>query len=344
MFKKVLAVILVLASMLSIAACGSEDNTSYIDGCIVKLGQYKDLTITISDSELEEFMVDTFKKNTTYVNTIRGTVGKNDSVVITTEVTCDGTKVDSLSVKDTIVSLGVGGNIPGFDKAVAGQSSGKPFTFTLTLPEDFEDETLAGKEVVYTATVTTIMAYPEINDSTIRDAMYATTGIFNETDFKVYCRNNLYVQKIVDQVRSTTTIDHVVQSDIDEYIQYYNEYYATAYIQQLQSGFKGDFTEYCKTYLNRTVEQLDKDIAADAQANAEFKVIMYAICEAEGMVATDAQIKTLAVNYFESYGYGTPRAFIKGEGQEYLRYTLTHQDLSSAYLFLRQNNILGASK
>ena len=344
MFKKIISILLILASLVTLVSCGNDKNVSYIDGCIEELGQYKDLTFTITDEELETYIVKTFKANATYVKTTTGTVGSIDSVVISTFVTCDSQKVESLNMTEGVVSLGVGGNIPGFDEAIVGQEIGKEFTFKLTLPEDFDDESMAGKEAIFVATVSSVLDYPDMTDATVKSHMYSNYGITSISDLKVYCRNSLFVEKIVNHVQETSKINDVIQQDIDDYIDYYNQYYASMYLQQLQSGYPGDFSDYCKKYLNKTVEQLEEDIKKEAEENAKFRVLMYAICEKEGLVASDDDIQQIAIANFESYGYATPKAFIKGEGKEYLRYSLTQQDLSNLYLYLRQNNILGSSK
>ncbi|MBR5136407.1 MAG: hypothetical protein IKV30_00080 [Clostridia bacterium] len=343
MFKKILSVLLVVASLFTLASCGKESDVSYIDGCIDELGQYKGLTIEISDAELEPYMVQVFKSNAAYVTSKTGVVGKIDTVFITTIVTCDGEKVNDLTLTDGLVSLGTNGNIKGFDEAIIGQTVGKTFKFTLTLPEDFSEEKFAGKEASFIATVSSVMSYPEITDATIKEVMYSVAGVGNLADFKVFCRNSLYVEKIVEHVKETTKINHLIEDDINECLTYYNEYYASSYLQQVRNGYQGTFSDYCKAFLGKTVDQLTEDIKKDAEDNATFMLVMYAIAEKEGYVATDDEIKELARGCFDTYGYFTPKAFIRGEGKEYLRYSLTQQDYGNLYMFLRTNNTLKIS-
>ena len=340
MFKKIISILLILASLVTLVSCGNDKNVSYIDGCIEELGQYKGLSIEISEAELEPYMVQVFKTNAAYITSQTGVIGKNDTVFITTIVTCEGEKVEELILTDSLVSLGTNDNIPGFDDAVIGQTVGKTFKFTLTLPEDFSEEKFAGKEASFIATVSTVMSYPELNDNTVKEVMYSVAGVGNIADFRVFCRNSLYIEKIIEQVQDTTKIDHLIENDISESITYYNEYYASSYLQQVNNGYQGTFADYCKSFLGKTVSQLTEDIKRDAEDNAKFMLVMYAICEQEGYTATDEEIKELARGCFESYGYLTPKAFIRGEGKEYLRYSLTQQDFGNLYIFLRTNNTL----
>ena len=340
MFKKILSVLLVVASLFTLASCGKESDVSYIDGCVQELGQYKGLNIEIAESELEFYKVKLFKNNAAYVTTTSGTIGKIDTIIVTITVTCDGKDVTSLNLTDGVVSLGTGGNIKGFDEQVIGHKVGRLINFKLTLPEDFPEEEFAGKEVDYIVRASSIRSYPSIDDATVKEAMYSNYGISTVNDFNIYAKNTLFVEKLVQQIMDTTKINHLVQDDVDDGVQYYNEYYASMYLQQVQAGYMGSFSEYCQKYLGQTVEELEVAILKESQTSAKFMLVMYALCEAEGYVATDDDIKEVARSSFAEYGYATPRAFIRGEGKEVLRYTITQQDLSEMYMFLRYNNTL----
>ncbi len=70
----------------------------------------------------------------------------------------DGEAFDGGAGNDVDLELGTGQFIPGFEEQIVGQKKGEDFEVTVTFPEDYQAEELAGKEAVFSCTLNEIKA------------------------------------------------------------------------------------------------------------------------------------------------------------------------------------------
>lgn len=78
----------------------------------------------------------------------------------------DGEAFDGGAADDYPLVLGSGSFIPGFEEQLVGTTAGQELDVTVTFPEDYQAENLAGKAAVFTCTVKSVKApqQAEIND------------------------------------------------------------------------------------------------------------------------------------------------------------------------------------
>ena len=88
---------------------------------------------------------------------------------------------DDAAPRPTMIEVGAEGNIPGFDGHLLGLSEGESATFTLTYPEDYPEEDLAGEEAEFTVSVKEVRAkeVPPLDDDL---AKKITNGKFETLD------------------------------------------------------------------------------------------------------------------------------------------------------------------
>lgn len=92
---------------------------------------------------------------------------KGDLAIIDFVGSVDGEKFDGGAGEDHRLELGSGQFIPGFEDQIIGMSKGDQGDITVTFPEDYNAENLAGKEAVFAITVKDIHDFvlPDLDDS-----------------------------------------------------------------------------------------------------------------------------------------------------------------------------------
>jgi trigger factor len=65
--------------------------------------------------------------------------------------------------------IGSGNFIPGFEEGLIGVAVGDTVDIPLTFPENCGNASLAGQDVVFTVTVNSLKALPELNDAFIAE-------------------------------------------------------------------------------------------------------------------------------------------------------------------------------
>jgi len=162
--KRILSLTLALAtiiSLLSLAGCsGKKDRILYSTVNLkkyVSLGDYKDLKVnTKSDEfkkEYDSVVANDIENNNLYVTKKEGTVEKGDNANIDYEGKLNGVAFDGGTAKGTDLEIGSGKFIPGFEDALIGKEIGSTSDINLTFPEDYGNEELNGKAVVFTVKI-----------------------------------------------------------------------------------------------------------------------------------------------------------------------------------------------
>ncbi|NOX27278.1 MAG: trigger factor [Gammaproteobacteria bacterium] len=90
-----------------------------------------------------------------------------DRVMIDFIGTIDGEKFMGGEAEDYPLQLGVGTMLPGFEEPIIGAKAGEQRDVTITFPDEYNDETLAGKEAVFVVTLKQVEggAIPELDSN-----------------------------------------------------------------------------------------------------------------------------------------------------------------------------------
>jgi trigger factor len=129
-------------------------------------------SIEVKDEELERLLEEVRQSHATVrkVEESRG-LRDGDVAVITFEGTAGGVAIPGGSGKDFPVTLGSKTFPPGFEDNLIGAAVGERREFTIRLPEDFGDAALAGKEALFTVTVSEVREriLPALDDEFAKD-------------------------------------------------------------------------------------------------------------------------------------------------------------------------------
>ncbi len=160
------------------------------------LGQYKGVEVekfdtTVSDEEVEEKINRELEQQARFESVVRP-AENGDQVVIDFEGFVDGVAFDGGKAENHTLTLGSGTFIPGFEDQIVGKQPGDAFDVTVTFPEDYHAEDLAGKEAVFKCVLheTKEKQVPVLND-----AFAEEKGCDTVDEYRQDVRNGLELKK-----------------------------------------------------------------------------------------------------------------------------------------------------
>ena len=354
MKKKLVAAILVMCMALSFTACGGSDTKDTKDtktetaqdtgdkkkstsdtekssavrlvsvsdvSKYVTIGEYKGLTldrasITVTDDDVQAEIDYNLQEKGTEVND--GTVEKGDTVTINFTGTIDGKEFDGGSAEDYDLVVGEGGMIDGFEDGIIGMKKGETKELNLTFPDDYYEESVAGKAVVFKITLQKFTRPAELTDE----------WVASNTDYKTVDEYRAAVKKELEDNEANT-------ADYDLYSNAWSEVLANSEVKEYP---KEDVDQAVKAYkkLNENyvkeagMEMTDfleaqgmseEDYEEDCQQYAESKVeqnlIVQGIMDAEGLsLDDDDDMQTLKDELVSEYGYESLDELIADYGEQ----------------------------
>ncbi|MGZ6697221.1 MAG: trigger factor, partial [Solirubrobacteraceae bacterium] len=122
-----------------------------------RLGTYKGVEVGKREPEAGEEAVDAeieaLRERAARLETIDGEAGDGDFVVMDYLGTIDGEPFAGGEGRDQLIELGSGRLVPGFEEQLKGAKAGDERTVSITFPDDYGAQELAGKEASFAVTV-----------------------------------------------------------------------------------------------------------------------------------------------------------------------------------------------
>ena len=137
----------------------------------VTLGQYKDLTVEVKDTPVEEDALQKQLDRLLEQHSVQETVidrptKDTDIAVIDFDGYVNGEKIQGGEAKNYPLDLGHSNFIPGFADQLVGKNLNDEFDIKVTFPEDYHDEKLKGQAATFKIKINEIKEkkLPELND------------------------------------------------------------------------------------------------------------------------------------------------------------------------------------
>ena len=354
MKKKTVAAILVMCMVLSASACGKEaakdtknekttettdkkseekaekdDKTSKeaslklvtVDDIsdYVTIGEYKGLTLNrisqeVTDDDVQaEIDYDLEDKGEEIKD---GTVESGDTVTINFTGTIDGKEFDGGSAEDYQLTVGEGSMIDGFEDGIIGMKDGETKELDLTFPEDYYDDSVAGKAVVFKVTLQKFTRKAELTDEWVAaNTDYKTVDEYKnsvreqlEKDADTSADIDLY-DSAWTEVLSASEIKKYPEADVNTAIEEYKaqteQYVQEAGIEmsdflEAQGISEDEYDDECKTYAESKVEQ---------------NLIVQGIMTEEGLTIEDSELDELKNLLCQEYGASSIDELVEYYGQ-----------------------------
>jgi trigger factor len=145
-----------------------------------RLSEYKGLEVgkrepAASDEQVEA-EVEALRERAGRLETVARPAADGDFVVMDYKGTLDGEPFAGGEGRDQMIELGSGRLVPGFEEQLTGASAGEERTVTVTFPDDYGAEELAGNEAEFAVTVKEVKAkeLPPVDDDLAAEAGFDT--------------------------------------------------------------------------------------------------------------------------------------------------------------------------
>jgi len=151
-----------------------------------ELGDYKGVEVGKREPNVDDEAIgaeiDRLRERSARLDTVERAAAKGDFVVMDYVGTLDGEPFTGGEGRDQMVELGSGRLVPGFEDQLEGASAGDERTVTITFPDDYGADELAGQEAQFAVTVKEVKAkeLPEVDDDLAAEAGFDTLDELRE--------------------------------------------------------------------------------------------------------------------------------------------------------------------
>jgi trigger factor len=220
-------------------------------------------------------------------------VEEGDFAVVGFEGRLDGEVIEGAVAERLPLVIGSERMVPGFEAALIGMREGEERTFTVTFPEDYREESLAGKPVEFTAVLRELRErrLPPLDDAFAQSAGdFADLGELRADIQRRLHRNALdrarhaFADRIIEYAVANATVE-IPQVMIDREVE--------VMIDELKVRLSQQGIEY-EEYLKVTERDEDK-LREESREGAEHRVkvllVLNAVADAEGVVIDDRTVR-----------------------------------------------------
>lgn len=273
----------------------AESGGDYVAEDCLKLAEYKGIEVDckVSEDEVEAAIRLELEDHAT-VNKIKDRECKTgDTVNIDYSGKVDKKEFDGGTASDQTITLGSSGYIAGFDDGVAGMKAGEKKDLKLKFPDDYHEETLKGKDVVFSVTLNYIeeKVTPELTEE------YVTANTEQKTveEYRENIRQNLFQEKKEEatekaymQVAEKSEVIKYPETLVNEYVEQMDFYQRN--MAPSQYGYE-DFNQLLKEGYRMTEEQYKQKLEEVAKSDTKTRLLAETIAARESITVTDDEIK-----------------------------------------------------
>ncbi|MCR4895480.1 MAG: trigger factor [Lachnospiraceae bacterium] len=273
----------------------------------VTLGQYKGIEVekqdtAVTDAEVEEKIKKELDLQARYETVTDRAVKDGDQVVLDFEGFVDDVAFEGGKGTNYQLTIGSGQFIPGFEEALVGAEVEKEVDVNVSFPEDYHEESLAGKPAVFKCTVHEIKEklVPALDEDFVDDKGFDTVDAYKDS-----IRAELETAKISDanSAKQDAVIDKVIENATMEIpeamVETEQRSIVNEYAQRLQS--QGMSFEMYMKYTGMTAEKMMEQVKPQAESRIKSRLVLEAVADAENITVTDedleSEFKTMAEAY-----------------------------------------------
>lgn len=263
----------------------------------IEIGEYKGLKAEkviakVEDSEIDAQVKAMAERNARMVSVEDRAAQMGDTVVIDFEGFVDGEAFDGGKAEGHTLELGSGAFIPGFEDQIVGKNIDDAFDITVTFPEEYGAENLAGKEAVFKIKLHEIKfrELPEIDDEFAKDVSEFDTLEALKADLKEKAlaqkskiadeeAENDLVQQIVDSIKGEIP-EAMFESRLNQSVEEFG------YRLQMQGL---DLQTYLK-YSGTSLDDFKATFRPQAESQVKFRLALEKIVELEKIEASEEDL------------------------------------------------------
>ena len=264
----------------------------------VKLGEYRGIEVKkqetlVSDDEVNAEIQRELEKNSRLVDVDDRPVENGDTVVLDYSGSVDGEKFDGGTAENQTLVIGSGSFIPGFEEQLIGAAIDETKDITVTFPDDYHAQELAGKEAVFTCTIHKIQKkeLPELNDEFAQDVSefdtldeYKKDVMDKLTERKKQAAKTAMENEAVDKLIESSEMD-IPEAMIDAQVTSMYQDYA----RQLQS--QGIPIDMYLQYMGSSEAKMKEDMRPQALKQIQTRLVLEEVAKAEHLETTDLRLE-----------------------------------------------------
>ncbi len=219
-------------------------------------------------------------------------VAQGDEVKLDFDGVREGKPVEGAAAKNSLITIGEGRFIPGFEDNLVGLKVGATKTFTVTFPKDYHAKDLAGQKVDFTVTIHEVhnLVLPKIDDS-----FAARVGAFKTlAELKKDIEKTMLAQK--EQQAAQDYENEVVgelvakaKFEVPEFLLEDNIHRLEHEVEDNLKNSGLDLKKYLEIQ-NKTEADYHKELHDEAARRVKLGILMRAVIDKENIVVTDAEV------------------------------------------------------
>lgn len=313
----------------------------------LKLGKYKGLKIAkevkkvvAADVEAEITALQNSKARLVALEPETATA-LGDQVIIDFVGHLEGKEFAGGSGKNYPLVLGASTFVPGFDQPLIGAKQGDTVLVQLTMPQEYHNEELAGKDVEFTVELKEVKRkeMPVLDDDFAKEvgdyeSLAALKDFIRERleDRAQQEATEKLRQDVLAAVRDKAEVDIpavMIENEVKVMLRQMENRFA-------QQGLK--FEDYLN-YTNKTLEDLGKEMRPGAEKNVKTELLLDRVSKVENIRVEEAEIEAELTQLAEAYGQKPEplREALEKSGQlEALEQVIIHRKVME---FLTEANI-----
>lgn len=272
----------------------------------VKLGAYKGIeveqpTYTVEDADVNAEIEKEREKNARFVDVERA-VENGDRVVIDYSGSVDGVQFDGGTAEEQTLVIGSNTFIPGFEEQLIGMNVGEERDITVTFPEEYHAENLAGKEAVFHIKLHNVQfkELPELDDEFAKDVSeFDTLAELIADKRKQMEEQAAKNEKIAIENIALKTVCDNAEVEVPECM---TERQANYMLRDMgyrlqMSGIS--LEDYCR-YVGTDLNALKASYHDEAASRVKMQLVIEAVGKAENVTCTDEEIAEVIKEYAEN--------------------------------------------
>ena len=316
----------------------------------LEVKNYKGLEVekfetVIGDKEVQEEL-ERVQKSQARMEAVEDRKSENgDTVIIDFEGSVDGEVFSGGTAENFELKLGSGQFIPGFEEQLEGKDAGEDVDVTVTFPEDYHAEELAGKEALFKCKIHEIKKeiLPEIDDELASDVSEFETLDEYKADLQKKLQENadardesLMKDRALEKLYEANEIEVpevMIRNEIDNIIYDMNQNLAT----------QGLGLQQYMEWTGKTIDDVREEAKPEAEKRVRTRILLKNLIRQENLEADAAEVEKLMTEFGEQYGM-TVDQVKEMAGSETENYFREDAQTKKAIDFLFENAVLTEKK
>jgi len=273
------------------------------------LGEYKDLEVPRREVEITDDQVSAqlalLQERLASLQPVEDRpVQTGDFVLLDLSGARDGEPIEGAQGKDQMYEIGGGKLIPGFEEELIGAAAGEEKSFSITFPDDYHAEELAGQPATFTVNVKEIKekVVPELDDAFAADVSEFET--LDELRGDVRARLQAAAEDGARREFRAAAVEKAVEHATITVPSTMVDREAHRLLHQLEErvGEQGLTMDVYLGVLEKTPEDIEEEMRPQAEFIIKRQLVLEAIAAAEELEVTDDDIAEVIRHDAEALG------------------------------------------